>query len=165
VYLRLVRLLYVKIFLYKSSYFLSSLLTFFLFYLFYLSILFVLPPHSLSPSLPLTLSPSPHFLPPSPPPHLSSLPPAPPLPHLQEEDTASSSDVEAHGNLFSSASAMFAFIKSSIKRCTALSNGQVITTIATALCCVALCCVVLCCVVLCLSTQFFLPLIYTYFLL
>ena len=47
------------------------------------------------------------------------------LSNEKEEDTASSSDVEAHGNLYSSASSMFAFIKNSIKRCTALSNGQV----------------------------------------
>ena len=43
----------------------------------------------------------------------------------QDEDTASRSDVEAYGNVYSSASSMFVFIKNSIKRCTALSNGQV----------------------------------------
>ena len=33
--------------------------------------------------------------------------------------------MEAYGNVYSSASSMFVFIKNSIKRCTALSNGQV----------------------------------------
>ena len=60
-------------------------------------------------------------------------------PSSQEEDTASRSDVEAHGNQYSSASSMFVFMKNSIKRCTALSNGQVSTVFVRVRTCVFIC--------------------------
>ena len=117
------------------------------------------PLHHSCPSLPIFLSLSPSL---SPFPRLSlSLPPSFLLPLLislpslslspssQEEDTASRSDVEAHGNQYSSASSMFVFMKNSINRCTALSNGQVSTVFVRVCTCECVCLCVCVCVLIC----------------